>query len=468
MKLIFDYDQQPTGHIDQTDPKITIPDEMMRDNLPLPNINEIDVVRHYTELSKKNFGIDNNLYPLGSCTMKYNPKVSEELARLRGFSSIHPRNPIKDSQGALEVMWELKEALKEITGMDDISLQQAAGSQCELLGIMIAKRYFEDKGEKRTKVIIPDSSHGTNPASVAMCKLETITVCSDSRGNMDFGEVKKHMNSDVALVMVTNPNTLGLYEENLLEIKDLAHQNGTLMYCDGANMNALLGISRPKEQGFDMIHLNLHKTFATPHGGGGPGAGALGVRSFLSDYLPVPRITKNNGTFDLDYKKEKSVGKVHSFYGNFGILVRALCYIRIWGNQIRQVSEGAVLNANYLLSKIRNHYNVPYDRNCAHEFVVSAKNIENGSAVDIAKRILDYGFHPPTIYFPLIVQEALMIEPTETESKETLDKYAYVLTKIASELKEKPQIVKDAPHTTPSRLDEVKAARQPNLRWSPQ
>ena len=468
MKLIFEYDQQPTEHVEQIQTQLDLPIELIRDNLPLPNVNETDIVRHYTNLSKKNFGIDNNLYPLGSCTMKYNPKVSEELARLKGFASIHPRSPAEYSQGSLEVIWELQEALKEITGMDDVSLQPSAGSQCELLGIMIAKRHFENKNEKRTKVIIPDSSHGTNPASVAMCKLETITVNSDSRGNMDFNEVKKKISPDVALVMVTNPNTLGLYEENLLEIKDLAHENGTLMYCDGANMNALLGISRPKEQGFDMMHLNLHKTFATPHGGGGPGAGALAVRSFLSDYLPVPRITKKDNEFRLDYKKEKSVGKVHSFYGNFGILVRALCYIRIWGNQIRRVSENAVLNANYLFAKIRDSYYVPYDRRCAHEFVVSAKNIPNGRTIDIAKRILDYGFHPPTIYFPLIVDEALMIEPTETESRETLDKYAQVLVKIATELRENPEIVKDAPHTEPSRLDEVKAARQPNLRWSPQ
>lgn len=466
MRLIFEYDQEPTVHVPREE-DINIPTELQRKDLPLPNVNEVEIVRHYTRLSRNNYGIDNNLYPLGSCTMKYNPRVNEDIAKIDGFKSLHPLSPIQHSQGALRVIWELQEDLKEITGMDEFSLQPAAGSQCELLGVMIAKKYFKDKGEKRTKVIIPDSAHGTNPATAAMCKFDTVTITSDARGNMDFGEFKKSIGPDVALVMITNPNTLGLYEENLSEIKDLAHQNGTLMYCDGANMNAMLGISKPADQGFDMIHLNLHKTFSTPHGGGGPGAGALGVKSTLADYLPVPRILKGSKQFYFDYNVEKSVGKVHSFYGNFGILVRALSYIKSWGSNINKVSENAVLNANYLLALLKEHYELPYDRKCAHEFVISSKNLGTKSTMDIAKRILDYKFHAPTIYFPLIVKEAMMIEPTETESKETLDNYAEVLRKIAQEFRETPELVKNAPHTTPGRLDEVTAARKPNLRWRP-
>ena len=333
---------------------------------------------------------------------------------------------------------------------------------------MIAKKYFAEKNEKRTKIIIPDSAHGTNPATAAICKFQTETIQSDNRGNMNLNEFKNAISPDVAVIMITNPSTLGLVEENLMEIKDLAHQNGALMYCDGANMNALLGISKPSDQGFDMIHLNLHKTFSTPHGGGGPGAGALGVKSFLSDYLPVPKVVKEDERFIFDFDKEKSVGSLHSFYGNFGILVRALSYIKSWGSEIQLVSQMAVLNANYLFSLLKKDFEVPYDRTCAHEFVVSAKNFGDKSTLNIAKRIIDYGFHPPTIYFPLIVKEALMIEPTETESKKTLDEFAKVLKIIIGELKENPELVKKAPHSTPiGRLDEVKAARQLNLRWKP-
>jgi len=361
----------------------------------------------------------------------------------------------------------LAEILKEITGMDAFSLQPAAGSQSELLGVMIAKKYFAEKNEERTKIIIPDSAHGTNPATAAMCKFQTVTIPTDKRGNMDIDEFKKAIGRDVAVVMITNPNTLGLYEENLSEIKNIAKENGALMYCDGANMNALLGISKPADQGFDMIHLNLHKTFSTPHGGGGPGGGSLGVKSFLEDYLPVPRIKKENGKFTFDSKNKKSVGKLHSFYGNFGIIVRALTYIKSWGVDIQKISQIAVLNANYLFCLLKEDFDVPYDRRCAHEFVISAKKFGEKSTINIAKRITDYGFHAPTIYFPLIIKEALMIEPTETESKETLDEYAKVLKTIIKELKEEPELVKNAPHTTPGRLDEVKAARQLNLRWMP-
>lgn len=468
MKLIFEYEEQSTGHLSDEDITIELPNELTRNELPLPNVSEISVIRHYTNLSRKNFGVDLGFYPLGSCTMKYNPKINEDVAALEGFRNLHPLSKESCIQGSLQLMWELEQYLKEITGMDSFSLQPAAGAQGELVGLMIAKAYFKQKNEKRTKSIIPDSAHGTNPATAAMCKYETIVIPSDTRGNMDLQKFKQSLNDQVAVVMLTNPNTLGLFEENILEICDLAHNNGTLMYCDGANMNALLGITRPGDQGFDMIHLNLHKSFSTPHGGGGPGAGVLGVKSFLSDYLPVPRIIKQNNKYILDDMKEKSVGKIKSFYGNFGMLVRAYSYLMSWGTNIRKVSEYAVLNANYLLSLLKEVYDLPYNRKCAHEFVISSEKFGEKSALNIAKRLLDYGFHPPTIYFPLIVHEALMIEPTETENKETLDRFAFVLRSIADEIKENPQIVNGAPFTTPvGRLDEVTAARKPNLRWLP-
>ncbi len=467
MKTIFEYDEETAGHLSDEEVLIKLPAELTRSELPLPNVSEISVVRHYTNLSKRNFGVDLGFYPLGSCTMKYNPKINEDMAKLDGFSGLHPHSSEECTQGALELMWELEQYLKEITGMDAFSLQPAAGAQSELLGTRIAKAYFSQKNEKRAKAIIPDSAHGTNPATAAICKLDTVVIPTDSRGNMNMNEFKKSLTADIAVVMLTNPNTLGLYEENILEACDLAHKNGTLMYCDGANMNALLGITKPGEQGFDMIHLNLHKSFSTPHGGGGPGAGVLGVKSFLADYLPIPRVTKQNTKYILDSDKPKSVGKIHSFYGNFGMLVRAYSYIMSWGSNIRKVSEHAVLNANYLLSLLKDTYDLPYNRSCAHEFVISSKNLGEKSALNIAKRLLDYGVHPPTIYFPLIVSEALMIEPTETEGKETLDEFASTLKKIATELKENPQVVMSAPHNTPvGRLDEVTAARKPNLRWN--
>ena len=476
MKIIFEYDEeQTTKHVPDIDDKekegedilTELPKDLIRKELLLPNVSEINVVRHYTNISRMNYGVDLGFYPLGSCTMKYNPKINEDLARLDGFMDLHPLSNESCIQGSLQLMWEFEQDLKKITGMDAFSLQPAAGAQGELLGIMITKAYYKQKNEKRTKIIIPDSAHGTNPATAAMCKFETITIPSDSRGNMDIYKFKESLKHDVALVMLTNPNTLGLFEEKILEISDLAHSNGALMYCDGANMNALLGITRPSDQGFDMIHLNLHKSFSTPHGGGGPGAGAVGVKSFLEDYLPLPRvIKKQDNKFTLDYTKRKSVGMIRYSYGNFGMLVRAYCYIRSWGTNIRRVSEYAILNANYLLSLLKDDFELPYNRRCAHEFVLSSKKFGEKSALNIAKRLMDYGFHPPTIYFPLIVREALMIEPTETESKETLDRFASALRSIASELKVNPNIAKGAPYTkSVGRLDEVAAARKPNLRW---
>jgi glycine cleavage system P protein (glycine dehydrogenase) subunit 2 len=477
--MIFEYDEQTTGHVSDIDNDIDdkekkgediltgLPKDLLRKELPLPNVSEVNVIRHYTNISRMNFGVDLGFYPLGSCTMKYNPKINEDIAKLDGFKDLHPISPESCIQGSLQLMWELEQDLKKITGMDAFSLQPAAGAQGELLGIMITKAYYKQKNEKRTKIIIPDSAHGTNPATAAMCKYETITIPSDSRGNMDIYKFKELLKYDVALVMLTNPNTLGLFEEKILEISDLAHSNGSLMYCDGANMNALLGISRPSDQGFDMIHLNLHKTFSTPHGGGGPGAGTVGVKSFLEDYLPLPRVIKQDNNFNLDYTKRKSVGMLRYSYGNFGMLVRAYCYIKSWGTNMRRVSEHAILNANYLLSLLKDDYELPYNRICAHEFVLSSKKFGEKSALNIAKRLMDYGFHPPTIYFPLIIQEALMIEPTETESKETLERFALALRNIAREIKENPNIVKEAPYTKSiGRLDEVTAARKPNLRWT--
>jgi glycine dehydrogenase subunit 2 len=479
MKLIFEYEETSAGHVPDAQYADGVneiknrglldrlPEDLIRKELPLPNVSEVNVVRHYTNMSRVNFGVDLGFYPLGSCTMKYNPKINENIARLEGFVELHPLSYESCVQGSLQLMWELEHDFKEITGMDAFSLQPAAGAQAELLGVMITKAYYKQKDEKRTKIIIPDSAHGTNPATAAMCKFETVTVQSDSSGNMDIYKFKELLEKDVALVMLTNPNTLGLFEEKILEISDLAHRNGTLMYCDGANMNALLGITRPGDQGFDFIHLNLHKTFSTPHGGGGPGAGALGVKSFLADYLPLPRIVKHGKRFALDYTRRKSVGRTKYCYGNFGMLVRAYSYIKSWGTDIRMISEHATLNANYLLSLLKDDFELPYNRKCAHEFVLSARNLGQKSALNIAKRLMDYGFHPPTIYFPLIVPEALMIEPTETESKETLDEFAAALRKIANEIRENPDLVKGAPYTrSVGRLDEVTAARKPNLRWT--
>jgi glycine dehydrogenase subunit 2 len=469
MKLIFEYEEQKNSeHLQEEDVQIELPSELVRKELPIPNVNEVDVVRHYTNLSRMNFGVDIGFYPLGSCTMKYNPKVNEDAARAEGFRNLHPLSPEECTQGSLQLMWELEMYLKEITGMNDFSLQPSAGAQGELLGVMIAKAYFRHRGEKRTIAIIPDSAHGTNPATASMCKLETTTIPSDSRGNMDIRRFKELLNAQVALVMLTNPNTLGLFDENTMEISDIAHNNGTLMYCDGANMNALLGITRPGDQGFDMIHLNLHKTFSTPHGGGGPGAGVLGVKSFLSEYLPIPRIVKRANRYTLDYGRNRSVGRVRSFHGNFGMHVRAYSYIHSWGTNIRKVSEYAILNANYLQGLLKDTFDLAYNRRCAHEVILSSRRLGEKSALKIAKRLMDYGFHPPTIYFPLIVPEALMIEPTETESKETLDRFVLALKKIADEIKEYPEIVDKSPLSTPvGRLDEVTAARRPNLRWHP-
>lgn len=436
--------------------------------LNLPQLSELETLRHYKELSDKNFCIEKGFYPLGSCTMKYNPKVNEYLANLEGFTNLHPLQSDEDSQGALELMYNLQNLLKEITGMDAISLQPAAGAHGELAGMMIIKKYYETRGEKRTKVIIPDSAHGTNPASAKMCGFECIEIKSNEKGQVDVNALRAVLDESVAAIMMTNPNTLGLFEENILEISKIMHDNGSLLYYDGANFNAIMGYTNPKLMGFDVVHINLHKTFSTPHGGGGPGAGPIGVVEKLKEFLPVPVIDVENGKFIRKYDLKNTIGKVKSFYGNFGVLVRAYAYILMMGKDLKTVSEDAVLNANYLKEKLKGSYELPYDYPCMHEFVLSGdKQKEQGvSTLWIAKRLMDENTHPPTVYFPLIVHEALMIEPTETESKERLDNFVDVMLKIAKEIEQSPDKALNSPQSAPvKKIDETLAARQPDLHY---
>ncbi|MCM8901510.1 aminomethyl-transferring glycine dehydrogenase subunit GcvPB [Caldicoprobacter algeriensis] len=450
-----------------------VPRECLREeDARLPEVSEVDVVRHFTRLSQLNYGVDSGFYPLGSCTMKYNPKVNEDVAALAGFTQVHPLQPAETVQGCLEILYRMDRLLSEITGMDRFSLQPAAGAHGEMTGLMIIKAYHQHRGDvKRNKIIVPDSAHGTNPASAAMVGFDVVEVKSNDRGEVDLEALKAVVDDTTAGLMLTNPNTLGLFEGNILEIANIVHKAGGLLYYDGANMNAILGIARPGDMGFDVVHLNLHKTFSTPHGGGGPGSGPVGVKKELEPFLPVPMVGFKDGRYYLDYDRPLSIGRVKSFYGNFGVVVKAYAYIMSMGAEgLKRVSESAVLNANYLMERLKEHYLVPYNRRCMHEFVISAqRQKEKGvSALDIAKRLMDFGFHPPTMYFPLIVKEALMIEPTETESKETLDAFADALIEIAREVEEQPEKVKGAPHTTPvRRLDEAKAARNPVLRWNP-
>lgn len=436
----------------------------------LPNVSELDAMRHYKELSDKNFCIEKGFYPLGSCTMKYNPKVNEFLAGLENFVNLHPLSDDNDCQGALELMFKLQEALKKITGMDAVTLQPSAGAHGELTGMMVIKKYFEVKGEKRKKVIIPDSAHGTNPASAHLCGFDVVPVKSNEKGQVDIDALKALLDSDVAGIMMTNPNTLGIYEENVLEISKLMHENGSLLYYDGANFNAIMGYTNPKLMGFDVVHLNLHKTFSTPHGGGGPGAGPVCVVEKLKEYLPVPTVAYDGEKYYRNYNLEHSIGSVKGFYGNFGVLVRAYAYILMMGDNLKEASENAVLNANYLKEKLKGAYLLPYDEPCMHEFVLSGEKQkhENGvSTLNIAKALMDENTHPPTVYFPLIVHEAIMIEPTESENKEVLDEFVNAMLKIAEEAKTNPEKVISAPHSTPvKRLDETLAARHPDLKFT--
>lgn len=440
---------------------------LRKGSVGLPQVSELEAMRHYKELSDRNFCIEKGFYPLGSCTMKYNPKVNELLASLEGFANLHPLADDADCQGALELMYKLQEALKEITGMDAVSLQPAAGAHGELAGMMVIKKYFRGKcGGSRKKVLIPDSAHGTNPATAAACGFECVPVPSDSRGQVDIEALKSLLDADVAAIMMTNPNTLGLFEENVLEISKLMHDNGSLLYYDGANFNAIMGYTNPKLMGFDVVHLNLHKTFSTPHGGGGPGAGPIGVTKELAQFLP-PVVVEDGSRFAV-YRSPDSIGSVKAFYGNFGVLVRAYAYILMMGKNLKIVSEDAVLSANYLKEKLKGAYLLPYDEPCMHEFVLSGdKQKEFGvSTLNIAKTLMDNNIHPPTVYFPLIVHEAIMIEPTESESKQRLDEFVDVMLKIAAEAQTDPQKILTAPHTTPvKRVDETLAARQPDLKY---
>lgn len=435
----------------------------------LPQVGELEVLRHYKELSDRNFCIEKGFYPLGSCTMKYNPKVNELLASLEGYANLHPLSSDEDSQGALELMYMLQESLKKITGMDAVSLQPAAGAHGELTGMMIIKKYFEVKGDCRKKVIIPDSAHGTNPASAHMCGFDIVPVKSNEKGQVDISALKDVLDPDVAAIMMTNPNTLGIFEENVLEISKLMHDNGSLLYYDGANFNAIMGYTNPKLMGFDVVHLNLHKTFATPHGGGGPGAGPIGVVDALREFLPAPVIDFDGQKYFRNYNIKHSVGQVRSFYGNFGVLVRAYAYILMMGNNLRNATEDAVLNANYIKEKLKKYYDLPYDEPCMHEFVLSGERQKHDFGVttlNIAKRLMDFNIHPPTVYFPLIVHEAIMVEPTESETKIKLDEFINAMIKIAKEAELEPEKILSAPHKTPVvRVDETNAARHPDLKF---
>ena len=459
----------PECDVSETDAASFIPESLLRSKpAELPEVYEVDVIRHYTELSRRNFGIDNGFYPLGSCTMKYNPKINEDVARFAGFAKIHPYQPEESIQGALELLYTLQNDLAALTGMDQVTLQPAAGAHGEWTGLMLIRAYHESRGEKRTKVIVPDSSHGTNPASATVAGYDTITIKSNERGMVDLDALRAVVGEDTAALMLTNPSTLGLFEEQIVEIAEIVHDAGGLLYYDGANSNAIMGITRPGDMGFDVVHLNLHKTMSTPHGGGGPGAGPVGVKSLLIPFLPKPIVSKReDGTFYWDYDRPQSIGRVKAFYGNFGILVRAYAYIRTYGPEgLRRVSELAVLNANYMMHRLAPYYEVAYPGLCKHEFVLSGRKLKEYGVrtLDVAKRLLDFGYHPPTIYFPLNVEECIMIEPTETESKETLDGFIDTMIQIAKEAESTPDVVINAPYTTVvKRLDETTAARKPVL-----
>lgn len=470
-------------------PRSDLPEEWLRgDDLMLPEVSEVDLVRHYVRLSQLNYGVDVGFYPLGSCTMKYSPKVNEDASRLPGFAQTHPYQPADTVQGNLRLMYELQEYLQALSGFPAVSLQPAAGAHGELAGVLIMRAYHLAHGDQgRSRILIPDSAHGTNPASTTMSGLEMVQLKSDARGNVDLDDLRAHLDERVVGMMLTNPNTLGLFDEHLLELSRLVHEAGGLMYGDGANFNALMGIARPAELGSDVMHFNLHKTFSTPHGGGGPGSGPIGASAELARFLPGPIVERylDEQACDCDEGEEHqewcygyrlvwpqaSIGRLKAFYGNFGIMVRAYTYIRLLGaNGLRQASQDAVLNANYLQARLKSTYPLPYDRPCMHEFVLEGRvsGAPDVRALDISKRLMDYGMHPPTNYFPLIVPEALMIEPTETESKETLDAFVDAMLRMAEEARSQPELLHQAPHSTPvGRLDEVRAAREPRLRWTP-
>jgi glycine dehydrogenase subunit 2 len=475
MKLIFERSKpgRRAAAVPKPDlPVPEVPEDLRRRKPPrLPELAEPEIARHFTALADRTFGVDTGFYPLGSCTMKHNPRVNERVVSLPGFRDLHPLQEEEGSQGALELMWRLQEILAEVCGLDAVSLQPAAGSQGELTGLMLMRAYFADRGEadQRRTVITADTAHGTNPASVTMAGFDLQKVETDARGNLDLDDLRAKVNEETAGLMLTNPSTLGLFDEHIEEVASIFHDAGALLYYDGANLNAVCGISRPGDMGFDIVHINLHKTFSQPHGGGGPGGGPIAVRDSLEPFLPVPAVVRAADRFRLDYDRPKSIGKVRGFCGPFGVFVRSYAFIRAYGPALREMSEVAVLNANYMLARLRDAYELPFDRHCMHEFVLSARALkrEHGiTALDVAKRLMDYRFHPPTIYFPLIVPEALMIEPTETEPKETLDAFCAAMLEIARDATENPKLLKDAPHHRPvRRLDEVKAAKRAIVRY---
>jgi len=460
-------------------PELSVPKKEINEIIPdrfirrqparLPQLSENEIIRHFIALSTMNHHVDKGFYPLGSCTMKYNPKINEDVANLSCLKELHPMQSTRLTQGALAIMYELSEYLREIAGMKAVTLQPAAGAHGELVGLMLIRAYHENLGNPRLNVLIPDSAHGTNPASVTISGYNAVKIKSNDKGLVDLDDLKKNVDENTAALMLTNPNTLGLFETQLKEINELLNQAGALLYMDGANLNALLGIIRPGEVGVDVLHFNLHKTFSTPHGGGGPGAGPVGVSEKLIDFLPIPRIAKKDNHYQLDSNYPKSIGRVHSFYGNFGVIIRAYTYIRMLGSKgLKRISENAIINANYLMKLLEQHFQLPYSGPAMHEFVLSGsrQKYKGVTTADMAKRLLDFGFHAPTIYFPLIVREAMMIEPTETESKETLVQFAECLIQIAKEVDNDPELVKNAPHTTPvSRLDEARAVKQPDIRF---
>lgn len=476
--LIFEVSKE--GRTSYSLPDMDVPEADLNEGLDeiyvrqeapnLPEVSELDLMRHYTRLSKRNYGLDAGFYPLGSCTMKYNPKINEDVARLEGFSHIHPYQNPHTVQGALEMMYDLQSALKELTGMAEVSLQSAAGAHGEWTALMMIRAFHEANGDyKRNKVIVPDSAHGTNPASVSVAGLESVTVKTNDKGLVDIENLKQVVGEDTAAFMLTNPNTLGLFETDITEMAKIVHDAGGKLYYDGANLNAIMGYTRPGDMGFDAVHLNLHKTFTGPHGGGGPGSGPVGVTKELEPFLPKPLVMKKEGKYIFEYDRPQSIGRIKPYYGNFGINLRAYTYIRTMGAEgLKKASEYAVLNANYMMRKLEKEYDLPYTQHCKHEFVLSGNRQKKLGVrtLDMAKRLLDFGYHPPTIYFPLNVAEAMMVEPTETESKETLDGFIDAMLQIAQEAKDNPENVQEAPHETiVKRMDETTAARKPILRY---
>lgn len=461
----------PKPDVPEVDAADLIPQEYLRAEPPkLPEVAEVEVVRHFTQLSRRNHGVDVDFYPLGSCTMKYNPRINETVARLPGVAMTHPLQPVETVQGNLKLLHTMEQQLCEVTGMDRMTFQPAAGAHGEFTGVLLIKKYHESRGDcDRKKIIVPDSAHGTNPATAAMAGFEVISIKSAPDGSVDLAALRAAVGPDTAGLMMTNPSTLGLFDPNVKEIADIVHKAGGLVYYDGANLNAIMGYTRPGDMGFDVVHLNLHKTFSQPHGGGGPGAGPVGVKKLLEPYLPVPVVQKQGEQYVLDWDRPASIGKLRTFTGSFGVMARSYAYMIAYGPELKEVSEYAVLNANYVMAHLRKYYDLPVDRYCMHECVLSARTLKNEVGVktlDIAKRLLDEGVHPPTIYFPLIVEEAIMIEPTETEDKATLDRFVDSMIKIYEEARRDPEKVKSAPYTTVvGRLDEALAARKPNLRY---